>query len=261
MLKPEHTIHPDIDLYRDIIPPIVDDLALIDGVRVPQNVAFCPPDFYWDRFLKKAQRDGFDPQPWIWSEGDIDTTSLGKVFCVKLGAEFENESERRRFVAHELDHPRVSSQTGCLRKLLSDSEGIVEADARIALGIQSNADMAKSTQFITEMSADRLVPAAEINRAGYDHPSFYGRKPSESEGYASSLLWFVGLSLEAAHQPDAPLKDQYIAGRSRLMEVAKISQTPEEYKTGLAKIGIQYDSLSETNEVLVSTQAIIANYF
>lgn len=257
LIYPQACSHPDIPIYRQLLPGVQAELHQLDGMSVQQHVVLCPPDFYWKRFLEKASRTGFDPSPWFWSEGDVDTTSLGNVFCVKLGAEFQCESERRRFIAHELDHPRINYAAPILNALLSDSEGIVEADARIGLRVQFAEDMADSTRFISSLPADRLIPAGEINRRGYDHPSFLGKKPSESAGYASSLMWFLSLSLIAATSAGATgksLQDEYVAGRNVLFHVARSSRNVEQYKSGLKRYHIEYDLLASQAEPLIAAQ-------
>lgn len=262
-LLPPSIDHPDIALYHKLIPPIEERLQAIDGIVVPQYIVFCPADFYWERFLEKARRSNFDPSPWSWSEGDVDNTPLGRVFCVKLGAEFECESERRRFIAHELDHPHIKAQAPCIEELLADAEGIVEADARIALEIQNANDMTPSTRFITNLLPHKLIPATELNSVGYDHPSFFGKRPSESEGYASSFLWFFGLSLKVAElqRANGTLKDTYLAGRSAIINIARNSGSTEEYKAQLLGIGLDYDALAKERNILIRAQEIISKSF
>lgn len=52
---------------------------------------------------------------------------MGRVFCIKLGAEFVSDTEKARFLAHELDHPRITAIAPDISNL-ADVEGLVESE-------------------------------------------------------------------------------------------------------------------------------------
>ncbi len=248
----------EINQYSQLILATKGQLSAINqNTELPQQyIIFCDPDLYWKRFEKKAIKDGFNPEPWKWSEGDIDDVQpFGKVFCIKLSAGFRSNSEKERFIAHELAHPIINNRAPLIGELLADNEGIVEAEARIGLEIQLNQDYQYSTEFILSLTENELVLPEEINRLGYDHPAFYGKLVSESHGYASCFLWFFGIALKISNysQTDS-IREKYLEGKEIIISIAKNSLTTDEYKKNLFEFGINYDVLSQDITFLSNAQ-------
>lgn len=248
----------EIEEYIELVVSTTQKLLQInpDTKLTEQYIVFCDPDLYWKRFEEKAEKYNFDPKPWSWSEGDIDFIEpFGKVFCIKLSAGFRSESEKHRFAAHELAHPIISQRAPIIGKLLADTEGIVEAEARIGLEIQLNSNYQYSTDFILSLTSNQLVLPEEINRIGYDHPAFYGKQVSENPGYASCFLWFFGLCLLISNYSGVEnIKEKYLEGRETIITIANKSQSLEEYKNLFLEIGIKYDELAKSMDFLLNAQ-------
>lgn len=233
--------------------------GLYKGTNVLQHVFMCPEDLYVARFRKKAERFKFDPTPWIsWSEGDIDLLDdIGRVFCVRQGANFESVGDQIRFYQHELGHPYASKLAPVYSDLLADNEGLVEADSRIALATQSRADMKFSTDFIVGQDISQLPTAEEINQTGYDHPSFIEKTVSLNPGYAATFLWFFGQALKIAESQghNHGLGEMYLTGRKLLLAVAAEANSVEDYILKLqSRFGFDYITLSKSNDFLLQSQ-------
>lgn len=240
---------------------------LYPGVSVLQKIALCPEELYVERFLQKARRFDFDPKPWIdWSEGDNDIVGeVDKVFCIRVGAKFESSGDKERFYAHELGHPYSSSVSPIFDPiggeiLLADTEGLVEADARIALEIQARDDMKFSRDFITSLKDNELATPKEVGISGYDHSAFINKTVSLNPGYASCFLWFLGQAVRAGKRGngDVSLKNQYLRGRGKLLDIAKRSSTKVEYKELLlAELGFDYDREAKSTSFLNETRQLL----
>lgn len=206
-----------------------------------------------------------------WSEGDLEEVpQLGKVFKVKVDATFMSEGDKKRFYAHELAHPYLSATSPIFadnngdNTLLPDAEGIVEADARIGLGLQARDDMKLSTHFIANIKGDELALPADIGEKGYDHPSFINKTVSLNPGYASSFLWFFGqaISIGEGLNPNGKVDQQYRSGRDLLLELIKSSRSVDEYTQNL-KVKANFDRQAKAldrNFLLHSRKQFLSHY-
>lgn len=257
----------DINRVRQTISGVNSRIALLyPEISISQQIVLCPDEFYVQRFIDKAKRFGFDPKPWIdWSEGDIDSLDgVGKLFCIRVGANFQSPGDEERFYAHELDHPYSAVVSPIFNGssseiLLADTEGLVEADARLALGVQERADMEFSRAFMTQLSEKQLAKPAEIELRGYDHLAFINKTVSLNPGYASCFLWFVGQTMRAGNfNGNTVLRDQYLAGRKKLLDIASRAKTKAEYKgLLLTELGFDYDKEANGINVLLEARTAL----
>jgi hypothetical protein len=257
-------------IQEDIIKANTDISLLYPGIEVLQQIVLCPLEFYKERFKKKAKANGYDPAPWIeWSEGDIDTVNnIDLLFCLNIDAKFESEGDRRRFYIHELAHPyaaKLSPVYDSWRQMIqSDCEGLVEADARIIFQLQKRDDMKYSTQFIRQIESSHLALSSEIEKQHLGHPSFINKTVSINPGYASCFLWFLGMALyiDSQFMKSIDLRDHYMKGREILLDIAKRSQTKEEYKELLKKEkGFDYDKEASNIAFLLNAREHFLSYY
>lgn len=220
---------------------------------------------YWQRFVEKAERDGFDPNLWHWSEGDIDdryADTLGRLFCLNIEKCVPDDktipADIKRFILHELDHLWLRNRVEPNSWEDFEYEGLAEAEARIGFNLQGEPDMQSSTDFLLSPQT-QLVPPVEIIDQGYNHPAFTG-KVSESPGYASCFLWYLGLALKVSDQTD--LKAAFDSGNPTILRLAQEATSRDHYfDLFQTRLNIDYSSLLQTTDLMTEAQHALERQF
>lgn len=232
----------------------------------PFTVAVFDQESYWQRFVEKAERDGFDPNPWHWSEGDIDdryADTLGMLFCLNIDKCMPEgrtiPTDIKRFIFHELDHLWLYNRIAPVAwSSIFEREGLAEAEARIGFDLQGEPDMQSSTDFLLSPQT-QLVPPVEIILRGYDHPAFTG-KVSESPGYASCFLWYLGLTLRVSGHAD--LKTAFDCGNTTILKLVQEATSRDHYfDLFQTKFNINYQTLLQTTKLMIEAQRALERQF
>lgn len=231
------------------------------------NVVLCPENVYIYRFKKQLDKDGIDFDLWSWSEGDIDMVDGIRYFCIKIGAEFLSDSDRKRFYFHELGHTfakevGVNFLSTHPEYSLPDTEGLVECDARIALELQKNVDMKFSNEFILGLDVTQMANPAELNSQKYNHLLFTNERLSKNPGYASCFLWFLGMAVKigGTSSKSKDLRDLYMIGRSIILNAAKKTAMRVEFKNELKRYGFEYDLEASRIDLQLWARQKLLNY-